>query len=127
MPLVATGSARAADEFAREAALQTRLAYIVTGDAEADAMSEAGLKGLTAILNERTAAEMAAPMGVNVETDELSFFPLLYWPMAGATHTLSPEALARIDAFMKNGGTILSTRATAMRARAKATRSCANS
>lgn len=107
VPLVATGSARAADEFAREAALQTRLAYIVTGDAEADAMSEAGLKGLTAILNERTAAEMAAPMGVNVETDELSFFPLLYWPMAGATHTLSPEALARIDAFMKNGGTIL--------------------
>lgn len=101
--------ARAAndDAFAMKASLNYRLAYVQTGDPEVDAMSKAGLKGLTRILKERTAVEPGEPMGVSIEQDELAFFPLIYWPVTSAQSQLSAQALAKVDAFMRNGGTIL--------------------
>ena len=97
---------RAWDEPAPQAVLETRLAYVITGDASLDAMSAAGLAGLSKILRDRTAFEAAAPMGVNPEHDELVFFPLIYWPMTVKQQALSQRALSRIDAYMKNGGTL---------------------
>lgn len=99
--------AQDADAFALEASLDTRLAYVVTGDDTIDATSEAGLSGLSRVIRARTAFEPAEPMGVNIATDELAFFPLIYWPMSPGQENLSPETLGRINAYMKNGGTIL--------------------
>jgi hypothetical protein len=70
-------------------------------------MSRAGLEGLTQILNNRTAVEAAEPIAVDVETDELAFFPLLYWPISESQKDISKEALSKIDTYMKTGGTIL--------------------
>jgi hypothetical protein len=92
---------------ALESALDTRLAYVVTGDSEVDAMSKAGLFGLGLELTARTAYEPADPVGVDVERDNLSFYPLLYWPMAASEKDLSAAAVAKIDQFMREGGTIL--------------------
>jgi uncharacterized protein DUF4159/aerotolerance regulator-like protein len=88
-------------------ALDTRLAYVITGDPQVDAMSKAGLFGLGLELKARTAYEPADPVGVDIEKDDLSFYPLLYWPMATAEKDLSPAAVAKIDQFMRGGGTIL--------------------
>ena len=98
---------QAQTDFAIQATNATRLAYVVTGDAETDAVSRAGLKGLTSFLGERTALEAGEPMGVDIARDELSFFPLIYWPIVPGTARPSQETLARIDAFMKQGGTII--------------------
>ena len=95
------------ERFALEATLSTRLAYVATGDLEVDRISKAGLEGLTQTLGERTALEPGAPMAVDPAKDELSFFPLLYWPVLDDAKSPSPETLARIDAYMKQGGTIL--------------------
>ncbi|MCB1435506.1 MAG: DUF4159 domain-containing protein, partial [Alphaproteobacteria bacterium] len=46
------------------------------------------------------------PVPVNVDRDELAFFPLLYWPIRADAPVPSDDALARMDAYMKNGGTI---------------------
>ena len=43
--------------------MQTHLAYIITGDAEVDAISKAGLQGLTLFLAQRTALEAGEPIG----------------------------------------------------------------
>src|SRR5262245_1657865 len=90
-----------------ESALDTRLAYVTTGDAEADNMSKAGLFGLGLELQARTAYEPAPPVGVDIERDDLSFYPLLYWPMAATAKDLSARAVAKIERFMREGGTIL--------------------
>ena len=100
-------AAQDSDGFALKAALDTRLAYVITGDSELDATSEAGLYSLSQALRARTAFEAAEPMGVDIERDELAFFPLLYWPMSQSQETPSPQALGKINAYMKNGGTIL--------------------
>lgn len=103
----AQGDLDPADRLALEATLDTRLAYVLTGNRDIDETSRAGLEGLTRILAERTALEPAAPLGVDVARDELAFFPMLYWPIDPAAEPPGSEVLARIDAYMKQGGTIL--------------------
>ena len=99
--------ARADQAFDEKAALDTRLAYVITGVPDVDAMSKAGLYGLGLALKARTAYEPEDPMGVDVASDDLSFFPLLYWPMDPREKDLSPEALSKVADYMRNGGTIL--------------------
>ncbi len=96
-----------ADAFALKAVSQTHLAYVQTGIPQLDATSRAGLVGLTYILNDRTAIEAGEPIGVDVESDELAFFPLLYWPISPDQPSLSDRAWANLNTFMKNGGIIV--------------------
>jgi hypothetical protein len=94
-------------EFAMKSTLQTRLAYVITGNPEVDAISKAGLQGLTLFLAQRTALEAGEPVGLDPARDELAFFPLIYWPVLANVAKPSQEALTRIDSYMKQGGTIL--------------------
>ena len=108
--LLTAGGASAqedADAFALRAVSETHLAYVHTGIPELDATSRAGLIGLTYILNDRTAIEAGDPIGVDVESDELAFFPLLYWPISPDQPSLSDRALANLNTYMKNGGIIV--------------------
>lgn len=70
-------------------------------------MSAAGLTGLSRVLAARTAIEPAEPMAVDLEQDDLSLFPLIYWPIAERQPTPSAEASARLNAFMRSGGMIV--------------------
>lgn len=99
--------AQDAETQALEATQTTRLAYVVTGVASVDETSHAGLNGLTMILNRRTAVEAGEPMGVRLETDELAFYPLLYWPITLEQPPLAPDTVAKLNLFMQTGGTIL--------------------
>jgi len=99
-------NARADDAFDLKAADDTRLAYVITGLSDVDDMSRAGLTGLGLQLRARTSYEPQDPMGVDVAKDDLSFFPLLYWPMDPREKDLSPQALSKISDYMRNGGTI---------------------
>jgi hypothetical protein len=96
-----------ADEFALKATLETRLAYVLSANREVNDAARLGLTGLSRVLQERTALEPGEPIGVDVARDELAFFPLIYWPIDPAAELPEPETLARVDAFMKQGGTIL--------------------
>ena len=98
--------AQSTDDYALRNALETRLAYVITGDFTIDEVSEQGLKGLGAILSERTSVVTGDPIGINIERDEIVFFPLLYWPVRPDATVPSDAALARMDAFMRGGGTI---------------------
>jgi hypothetical protein len=105
--LLVSSGAKAAEDANISAALDTRLAYVITGAPDVDQMSRAGLWGLGLHLRARTAYEPEDPVGVDIERDDLSFFPFLYWPMAPTQRDLSPQAVAKIDEFMRSGGTIL--------------------
>jgi hypothetical protein len=95
------------DEEAMAAISTTRLAYVITGDSSVDSISRAGLNGLSRFLVEKTALEPGEPAGVNIATDELSFYPLIYWPVDANAEMPGEEAIARIDAYMQGGGTVL--------------------
>ncbi len=93
-------------ETAMQASLQTHLAFVKTGDADVDQTSEEGLKGLGLVIADRTSAVLAAPAAIDIENDDIAFYPLLYWPVLPDADAPNAAALERISAFMKNGGTI---------------------
>ena len=97
----------ASDDFAIKAVGQTRLAYVVTGNADVDSIVKAGMSGLTLFLAQRTALEAGDPVGIDPARDELAFFPLIYWPVISGAPTPSKEAINKLDAYMKQGGTVL--------------------
>jgi hypothetical protein len=112
LALAATGAESyaadpAADQFASRSTVETHLAYVLTGDGEADLVSKSGLSGLTTFLAQRTALEAGDPVGVDLDHDELAFFPIIYWPIVPGAKKPTPQALARVDAYMKQGGTML--------------------
>ena len=95
------------DATALAATLKTRLAFVVTGDRALDDMSLSGLRGLSDILRRRTAIEPAEPLAVNIETDELTFFPLLYWAVSPRQPLLTDTVRGKLNQYLKTGGTIL--------------------
>jgi Domain of unknown function (DUF4159)/Aerotolerance regulator N-terminal len=95
------------DRYTIEATSELRLAYVKTGDAETDQVSRAAMVGLGNILSRRTAVETGDPMEVDVETDEMIFFPLIYWPITTAEKPLSAQAAERVNRYLATGGTIL--------------------
>jgi hypothetical protein len=97
----------AEEEFALAATGELTLAHVITGDAQVDEVSLAGLTGLSDTLFFRTSVEPSTPMSVNLETDELAFFPILYWPITPQQPTPSAEAYARLNDYLRGGGMIL--------------------
>ncbi|MEE2690934.1 MAG: DUF4159 domain-containing protein [Pseudomonadota bacterium] len=95
------------DARAEAAALTTRLAYVRTGDPDVDRLSEAGLAALSRELYRRTSVEPAPPTAVDPETDDLSVYPMIYWPMVAGAQAPSDAALANVENFMRFGGLIV--------------------
>ena len=93
--------------FAMMATRETHLAFVKTGDARVDEIARAGLFGLSEMLSERTSVEPGEPIAIDIEKDEIAFFPLLYWPVTADAKAPSPAALRKLNRFLKHGGTIL--------------------
>ncbi|MFK7876016.1 MAG: DUF4159 domain-containing protein [Paracoccaceae bacterium] len=99
--------ADADDAFALLATNEIALAHVITGDEKLDDVAHAGLRGLSETLFFRTSIEPSDPIGVNLEVDELAFFPILYWPITPDQPRPSTEAYAKLNAYLRSGGLIL--------------------
>ena len=97
----------AGEQAAVRATGQVTLGYVITGEADTDTTSRLGLAGLGYYLGLKTAVEPGDPIGVNLATDEIAFYPVLYWPVLPNAQPLPEAALAKIDAYMKEGGLIV--------------------
>ncbi|SFG99073.1 N-terminal double-transmembrane domain-containing protein [Palleronia marisminoris] len=93
--------------FAVDVTSEVTLAHVLTGNPEVDRVAAAGLEGLGQTLFRRTSVEPAAPVGVNVEEDELALLPFLYWPVTADMERPSDEAYAKLNAYLRTGGMIL--------------------
>ena len=95
------------EEQALKTTSRVSFGYIVTGDASVDTTSRDGLNGLVKILAYRTSVEQAGVTAVNIDSDDIAFFPILYWPVLPNAQALRDTTLAKIDAYMKEGGLII--------------------
>ena len=84
------------------------LAYVITGDTRVDEMSDAGLYGLSNTLFQRTSIEPSFPVGIDLEVDELAFFPFIYWPVTADQQLPSREAYAKLNRYLRTGSVFLS-------------------
>ncbi|MCZ2328723.1 DUF4159 domain-containing protein [Bartonella sp. F02] len=90
-----------------QAASSTHLAYVITNNPDIDNTSKSGLKMLSQFIAARTMLTPGSVKGLNLDKDELSFYPLIYWPIDADAPLPTPKSLEKINAFMKHGGTIL--------------------
>ena len=89
------------------AASNVTLAHVLTGDRGVDDMAQAGLRGLSQTLYRRTSVEPAEPVGVDPEADELSVYPMLYWPVTPDQDVPSEAAYVKLNRYLRSGGMIL--------------------
>ena len=104
---VPQAEAQTDDALALLATSEVVLAHVETGDPRLDEVALAGLRGISDTLWRRTSIEPAAPISVNLESDELSFFPFLYWPIHADQPLPSVEAYAKLNRYLRGGGMIL--------------------
>ena len=95
------------DALALEATTAVVLAHVLTGNPQVDEVAAAGLLGLGDKLWQRTSVEPQMPIGVDIERDELAFFPFLYWPITADQPTPSAEAYEKLNEYLRTGGMIL--------------------
>ncbi|MCY4180861.1 MAG: DUF4159 domain-containing protein [Litoreibacter sp.] len=102
------GQAQTSEDIrAIEATTEVVLAYVETGDARVDRVSREGLMGLSQSLYRRTSIEPAEPIAVDLEEDELAFYPMLYWPITDAQRLPSDRAYAKLNRYLRTGGMIV--------------------
>ncbi len=105
-----------AQDAATAAALETRIAYVETGDPDLDRKSRLGLAGLGRILFERTSVEPGPPLAIDIERDDIALLPLIYWAVSPDFKTLTPAAQAKLARYLATGGMALFDTADADRA-----------
>ena len=99
--------AQPVDDRAIAATRDVILAFVRTGDRVQDEISFAGLSGLSLALSQRTSIEPAAPFGVSLDVDELSFYPFLYWAITPGQALPTAETLKKLNRYLEGGGLIL--------------------
>lgn len=96
-----------AEEKTLLAASEVVLAHVLTGDPQLDQTAHAGLRGLGETLFFRTSVEPDTPVGIDLESDELSVYALIYWPITPSQPIPSAEAYAKLNTYLRTGGMIL--------------------
>ena len=87
--------------------LTSRLANVLTGDNSIDASAYDGLKHLTNELRARTSYEPGDPIGLDLNKDDLSLYPLIYWPIYASMPQPNEKVIQKLATFMRSGGTVI--------------------
>ena len=86
---------------------EPRMVYAITGVRETDEASFKGLRALNNIVSARTSVSLSEPFGVRPGTDDISPYPLLYWPYEKLAPLPNQEAAAALSEYLARGGMVL--------------------
>jgi hypothetical protein len=83
------------------------LAYVRTPSSAMNEESRLGVSALAAFLNEKTSMTPAGVAAVDIENDDISVFPFIYWQISSSTPPLTGKAQAKVQAYLQAGGMIV--------------------
>lgn len=83
------------------------LGYVRSVSSQINAETEVAMQGLQEEVKKRTAVQAEGVVGLNPESDDISFFHFLYWPVTPDAQALSAKARARVQHYLDTGGVIL--------------------
>ena len=86
---------------------QTKLAYIQTGVEEIDDINYKGLSEISSYISSKTSAILGNPIGLNLEKDEIDYFPIIYISLINNAKKLNDVSLKKLQNFINSGGILL--------------------
>jgi hypothetical protein len=92
---------------AQNAALQTELGYVLTNDPATDKLSADALGYLSASVSAHTSVVLGPPAALTPGSDDLSLYPLIYWPLLPGAPPPSSAACADLSGYMNHGGLLM--------------------
>lgn len=103
---ISAPAAPSADQ-AQKYANNIYLGYVRSTSSALNSETDQAVRNLAEAVRTRTAipAQGAAPL--NPDTDDLSFFHFIYWPVTPDAQPLSEKARARVQDYLDTGGVIL--------------------
>lgn len=90
-----------------EHANRIRLAYILSPSDPINITTQKGLINLAKSMIKRTSVEPSDIVGLNIERDDLTLYPFIYWTVTPGTQPLSQQARMKVQSYLKNGGFIV--------------------
>ncbi|MDA8000204.1 MAG: DUF4159 domain-containing protein [Alphaproteobacteria bacterium] len=103
-----SGANETAEAQAPEIVLQeTRIVYAITGHRETDETSFNALRALTNVTATRTSVHLSEPFGVRPGVDDLSPYPLIYWPYELRAPLPDSDAREALREYLLRGGMVL--------------------
>ena len=88
----------------------THLAYIASDRSAINQDVEDGLSTLAQTLNERTSINPPGVVQLNLATDDLSLFPLIYWPITFGADDVSDDEYTKLRNYVRSGGLLVMDR-----------------
>ena len=92
---------------AAELAGSIHLAYVKSTKQENNQLMQNGLEMLTRFVTARTTIHFGKVVNISPETDELAFYPLIYWLIDKDDPLPKEEGFKKLNRFLQHGGTIL--------------------
>ncbi len=83
------------------------LAYVPSSSPQINEDVRKGMAALKDTLKRKTAVDPAGIVALDIERDELTFFPFIYWPVTQDAQKLSDKAQKNVQHYLKTGGLIL--------------------
>ena len=93
---------------AQNAALQTELGYILTNDPATDqALRRRARLSLSASVSAHTSVTLGPPAALTPGRDDLSLYPLIYWPLLPGAPPPAAAACTALSSYMSHGGLLV--------------------
>ena len=109
-PAVAAAPFQVHDSMSEDFGIYARglyLAYIKTSNDAINRQTQRGLINLATESYKRTSVEPSGIAGIDIEHDDISLFPFIYWPVSEQTPPLSAEARAKLQGYIGRGNLIV--------------------
>ena len=104
---MSTTSIRASSLSPDKLANNLYLAHVKSRDPITNMNTGRGLFHLTQQINEKTALNPKGFVSIDIENNDLSFYPVLYWPVTEREATLTDAAQRKLQDYINNGGMII--------------------
>ncbi len=85
----------------------TRLAYVKTGSKEIDDITKKGMVSISEYISSKTSVILDYPEEINLDKDDIYFYPILYFPFINAEKEISMKKIVKLQNFINNGGVII--------------------
>ncbi len=84
-----------------------KIGYVITKNKNINEINENGLISLSNFITQKTAAIMELPEPIDFYTDELYYYPLIYWSIIDENTNLDENEIKKINNYTKNGGLLI--------------------